>query len=322
MVKYFDNQPSLSVLYENVKNIDKNLQKYSSVGHDDLESPLENLSRKLSSLESKLDNFLNPGFLGNSIKSLERKIAKLQFSLDRSLVKSEYYSMKPSSETSNYEMNNILLEIASKLNTLYEKSEMDDDVTILDRPEGRNLGKSCKMLAVPYKRLLFSVDHLQKAVKDLGENKGNAIGEELRNSAMSDIRDRLENILDEIQLLRRRNEKNINENERILRRIDKKLDSELEDDDEDDEKLKKSLKKYMVEQRRTLEKNLKKMIKNKNDDDDDSDDDSDDDNKGNRKKSRKNNDSDDDDDDDDDDDNDDDDDYHQTSLLIILKRSN
>ena len=235
MVKYFDNQPSLSVLYENVKNIDKNLQKYSSVGHDDLESPLENLSRKLSSLESKLDNFLNPGFLGNSIKSLERKIAKLQFSLDRSLVKSEYYSMKPSSETANYEMNNILMEIASKLNTLYEKSEMDDDVTILDRPEGRNLGKSCKMLAVPYKRLLFSVDHLQKAVKDLGENKGNAIGEELRNSAMSDIRDRLENILDEIQLLRRRNEKNINENERILRRIDKKLDSELEDDDEDDE---------------------------------------------------------------------------------------
>lgn len=253
----------------------------------------------------------------NSIKSIDRKLTRLQFNLDKVMLRNAIKNLNESQSG----VEEIFADISSKVDALYEKATSE---AMEDPHEVRHLGKSCKILVAPYKKLLTTIDSLQSIVKEVGLKDEIALGGkggELRSSVMSEIRDSLESIIDEIKSIGRKNEKNIDENERILRRIDKKLDNELEDDDEDDEKLKKSLKKYIIEQRKTLEKNIKKMFKSKNDDeDDDSDSDDDDDKKKSKKRGKSKGDDDDDDDDDTDDDDDDDDDNSEDDKKKSKKR--
>jgi len=286
--------------YEKLLSLDGQLQTSNGT--------LQSILDKITLLETRVDE-LSTGLSRNSmptfgslvahtlLQTLSFRMERIQTSLDRlnrqtTEGQHEWAEEGPLTEgvKCDAELKRMIQEISEKVDSAFEQSG-----------EIRHPGRAGKRLLAAYSKIKGDVEYVKNTVQDLvsddqGQIQGGmSLRRRRRLSGLDQVKETLEDVEEKIIQLSVQQNRNINENERILRRIDRKVNKINEDDDD----LEKLIKKKMTK----IEKLLKDLDEKDDDDDtkEDSHDDSDDDDDDTRESRRKNSDDSDDSDDDDDD---------------------
>lgn len=256
-----------------------------------LNSILSSIHEKVEKLDRKMESGVGGSSIStldyiNAMKGLERRLQSFQVSvmnLGREMRLPAKYMEGSDDEDRRLE----------------RRSYDSDDVNGI-----KHLGKTCKLLVGPYKKLLSHVDRLEDTMRSMTSNGGAVCSMRLQKSGdkLKDIKYLLKGVAEDVKALSSMSRREIEENEKILKKILSKLKEELHDDDKDDKALQKSLKNFMVKQRKKLEDFISDAVSkldktDKDSDDDDDDDDCDDSDECKKKKGIETDDTDDDDDD-------------------------
>ncbi|KAL0269117.1 UNVERIFIED_CONTAM: hypothetical protein PYX00_006952 [Menopon gallinae] len=285
------NEAVCKSIREQVKSRNSNEEKDEQMDKEMnvLNSILTSIHEKVEKLDRKMESGVGGSSIStrdyiNAMKGLERRLQSFQTSV-------------------------MSLGREMRMPAKYVEGTDDEDVK---RPERRSydlddvngikhLGKTCKLLIGPYKKLLNNVDRLEGIVKSMSSNDGAVCAMRLQKSGdkLKDIKYMLKGIAEDVKTLSSMSRREIEENEKILKKILYKLKEEINDDDKDDKALQKSLKSFMVKQRKKLEDFISEAVAKLEKSDKDSDDDCDDSDECKKKKGVDTDDTDDTDDDED-----------------------